>query len=166
VSIRELFFVQTDRPAAEIATLLAKVGNGSAEKTDGNMLLLFPTDHLVAGVSGRFGGPVLDHAPGLPFRPDGEFEAPDLYNVEIRLWQADGPRVHPVTGADVEEAAATALFSAVVACGLTAIHVHDDDKLVRATVPGQGSREFAKGTTVYDWDADKWGGFVAMPGRR
>lgn len=81
--------------------------------------------------------------------------------MEIRLWQAGGPRVDPVTGVDVEELAASAVFQAMAfSADLAVIHVRGDDVLLRAVLPGAGPVEFPSGTTIYDWDEDKWNGFV------
>ena len=165
MSVREQVFVRTDGTPAEVAEFAAKLLGGRAEVRDRQPWLLVDTARLVPGVAGEFGGPVMAHNSEAAFRPDAEFEAPDAYDVELRLWQAGGPRVDPVTGDDVEEVAATALFRALAgAADLALIHVHDDDALVRAALPGAGTVEFSPGTTIYDWDEDKWNGFVLKPG--
>lgn len=161
MSVREQLFVRTDGLPAEMAEFVAKLIGGRAELRDHQVWLLVETARLIPGVKGEFGGPVVVHASEAAFRPEGEFEAPDAYNVELRLWQAGGPRVDPVTGADVEELAATAVFQAVASSAeFSVIHVHGDDLLLRAALPGAGSVEFPRGTTIYDWDEDKWNGFV------
>jgi hypothetical protein len=164
MSVREQLFVRTDGSPAEVAEFVAKLVGGRAEVRDQQTWLLVDTARLVPGVAGEFGGPVVAHSSEAAFRPDGEFEAPDAYDVELRLWQARGPRVDPVTGADVEEAAATAIFRAVAdAADLALIQVHNDDALVRAALPGAGTFEFPPGTTIYDWDEEKWNGFIFRP---
>jgi hypothetical protein len=164
MSVREQVFVRTDRSPAEIASFAAKLVGGRAEVRDQQVWLLVDTERLVPGAAGEFGGPVVIHSSGAAFRPADEFEAPDAYDVELRLWQAGGPRVDPVTGADVEELAATAIFRALAgSADLALIHVHHDDGLLRAALPGAGTFEFPRGTTIYDWDEDKWNGFVLKP---
>jgi hypothetical protein len=164
MSVREQLFVRTDGTPAELAEFAAKLVGGRAEVRDRQPWLLVDTARLVPGVAGEFGGPVVAHTSEVAFRPDGEFEAPDAYDVELRLWQAGGPRVDPVTGADVEELAATALFRALAATAEFAlIHVRGDDTLLRAAVPGAGTVDFPQGTTIFDWDEDKWGGVVLKP---
>ncbi|MEU8230185.1 hypothetical protein AB0C12_11335 [Actinoplanes sp. NPDC048967] len=161
MSVREQLFVRTDGSPAEVAEFVAKLIGGRTEVRDQQVWLLVDTARLVPGVEGEFGGPVVAHNSEAAFRPAGEFEAPDAYNVELRLWQAGGRRVEPTTGADIEERAATAVFQALAAsAGLAVIHVHDDDVLLRAALPGAGAIEFPRGTTIYDWDEDKWNGFV------
>jgi hypothetical protein len=163
MSVREQLFVRTDASPAEVADLAAKLIGGRTELRDQQVWLLVETARLVAGIAGKFGGPVVVHDSEAAFRPDGEFEAPDAYDVELRLWQSGGPRVDP-TGGDVEELAAAAIFEALAASpDLALIHVHDDDLLLRAALPGAGTSEFPRGTTIYDWDADKWNGFVLRP---
>jgi hypothetical protein len=165
MSVREQLFVRTDGSPAEFAEFAAKLIRGRAELRDQQVWLLVNTARLVPGVAGEFGGPVVAHASEAAFRPDGEFEAPDAYTMEIRLWQAGGPRVEPTTGADVEELAATAVFQALAAAAdFAMIHVHDDDALLRAVLPGAGQVEFPRGTTIYDWDEDKWNGLVLRAG--
>ncbi len=164
MSVREQLFVRADGSPAEIAEYVAKLIGGRVEVRDQQVWLLVDTARLVAGVEGEFGGPVVAHASEAAFRPDGEFEAPDAYDVELRLWQAGGPRVHPATGANVEELAATVVFQALATSAeMPVIHVHDDDALLRAALPGAGAFEFTPGTTIYDWDEDKWNGFVLRP---
>lgn len=166
MSVREQVFVRTDGSPAEVAGFAARVIGGRVEERDRQVWLLVDTARLVPGVGGEFGGPVVAHSSEAAFRPDGEFEAPDAYDVEVRLWQAGGPRVDPATGADVELLAATAVFHALAtSADLAVIHVHDDDKLLRAVLPGAGVVEFGPGTTIFDWDEDKWGGFVLRPDR-
>src|SRR5690349_24185821 len=132
MSVREQLFVRTDRSPAEVAEFAAKLIGGRAEVRNQQAWLLVDTARLVPGVPGEFGGPVVAHASESAFRPAGEFEAPDAYDVELRLWQANGPRVEPTSGADVEELAATAVFQVLAASvDLAVIHVHDDDVLVR-----------------------------------
>ncbi len=83
-----------------------------------------------------------------------------------RTWQAYGPRVDAATGTDVEAAAASAVFDRlVVAIDVPVLHVHTDDVLVAASLPGKGVHRPPAGTTVYDWDEDRWGGFVVLPDR-
>ena len=161
MSVREQLFVRTDGSPAEVAEFVAKLIGGRTEVRDQQVWLLVDTARLVPGVDGEFGGPVVAHNSEAAFRPDGEFEAPDAYDVELRLWQAGGRRVEPTTGADIEELAATAVFRALAtSADLAVIHVHDDDALLRAALPGAGTTEFPQGTTIYDWDEDKWNGFV------
>jgi hypothetical protein len=161
MSVREQLFVRTGRSPAEVAEFAAKLIGGRVEVRDQQVWLLVETARLVPGVEGEFGGPVVPHSSEAAIRPEGEFEAPDAYDVELRLWQAGGPRMVPTTGADVEELAATAVFQALAtSADLAVIHVHDDDVLVRAALPGAGTLEFTPGTTIYDWDEDKWNGFV------
>jgi hypothetical protein len=161
MSVREQLFVRTDGSPAEVAEFAAKVIGGRAEVRDQQVWLLVDTARLVPGVDGEFGGPVVTHSSEAAFRPEGEFEAPDAYDVEVRLWQAGGPRVDPATGADVEELAATAVFRALATSpDLAVLHVHDDDVLLRAALPGNGTVDFAAGTTIYDSDEDQWNGFV------
>jgi hypothetical protein len=161
MSVREQLFVRTDGSPAEVAGFVAKLIGGRTEVRDQQVWLLVDTARLVPGVDGEFGGPVVAHNSEAAFRPDGEFEAPDAYDVELRLWQAGGRRVEPTTGADIEELAATAVFQALAnSADLAVIHVHDDDVLLRAALPGAGTAEFAQGTTIYDWDEEKWNGFV------
>jgi len=161
MSVREQVFVRTDSSPAEFAEFAAELIGGRAELRDQQVWLIVDTMRLVPGVDGEFGGPILAHTSEAAFRPDGEFEAPDAYTVEMRLWQAGGPRVEPATGADVEELAAAAVFQALAASAdLAMIHVHDDDVLLRAARPGVGQVEFPPGTTIYDWDEDKWDGLV------
>jgi hypothetical protein len=164
MSVREQLFVRTDGSPGEIAEFAAKLIGGRAEVRDQQVWLLVDTARLVPGVDGEFGGPVVPHSSEAVFRPDGEFEAPDAYDVELRLWKAGGPRVEPTTGADVEQLAAAAVFQALAAAAdLALIHVHDDDVLLRAALPGNRTFEFAAGTTIYDWDEDQWNGFVLRP---
>ncbi len=163
MSVREQIFLRTDKSPQEVAGILARLVGGEAAAGRENTWLLTRTERLVAGVSGEFGGPVLEHPSELSHRPPGEFEAPDCYNVELRLWQAQGPRLHPTTGVDVENAAAVALFDAVVVAGFTAIHVENDEVLLRANLPGTGAYEFSASTSIYDWDAERWNGFVVVP---
>lgn len=161
MSVREQLFVQTDGSQAEIAEFAAKLIGGRVEFHDQQAWLLVDTARLVPGIDGEFGGPVVAHTSEAAFRPDGEFEAPDAYNMEIRLWQVGGPRVEPTTGADVEELAAAAIFQSLAAAASFAmIHVHDDDSLLRAVLPGAGTIEFPRGTTIYDWDEEQWNGYV------
>jgi hypothetical protein len=164
MSVREQLFVRTDGTPAEVAEFAAKLLGGRVELRDQQPWLLVDTARLVPGVVGEFGGPVVAHNSEAAFRPDGEFEAPDAYDVELRLWQAGGPRMDPATGADVEELAAAAMFQALAgASDLALIHVHGDDALLRAALPGAGTAEFPPGTTIYDWDEDNWNGFVLKP---
>lgn len=161
MSVSEQLFVRTDGTPAEFAEYAAKLIGGRAEVRGAQVWLLVDTGRLVPGAAGEFGGPVVAHASEAAFRPDGEFEAPDAYDLEVRLWQAGGSRVEPSSGADVEELAAAAVFRALAAgAELAIIHVHADDALRRATLPGVGTRDFPPGTTIYDWDAGKWDGFV------
>jgi hypothetical protein len=163
MSVREQVFVRTDGSPAEVAAFAAKLIGGRVEVRDQQVWLLVDTARLVPGVEGEFGGPVVAHPSQAAFRPDGEFEAPDAYDVELRLWQAGGPRVDPATGADVEELAARAVFQVLAtSTDLAVIHVHDDDVLLRAALPGAGTLEFT-GATIYDWDEDSWNGFVLRP---
>lgn len=164
MSVREQLFVRTDGSPAEVAEFVAKLVGGRAEVRDQQPWLIVDTARLVPGAAGEFGGPVVAHSSEAAFRPDGEFEAPDAYDVEVRLWQAGGPRVDPATGVDVEQVAAAAIFQALTtAADLAVIHVHGDDALLRAALPGAGTFEFPLGTTIYDWDEDKWNGFVLKP---
>lgn len=164
MSVREQLFIQSDRSPAEVADFAAKLIGGRVELRDLQPWLLVDTARLVPGVAGEFGGPVVARASEAAFRPDGEFEAPDAYDIELRLWQADGPRIDPATGADVEELAATAIFEALAASAdLALIHVHDDDALLHAARPGAGTGVFPPGITIYDFDQDKWQGFVLHP---
>ena len=163
MSVREQLFVRTDASPAQVADFAAKLIGGRAEVRNQQVWLLVDTARLVPGVAGEFGGPVVVHSSETAFRPDGEFEAPDAYDVELRLWQAGGPRVGP-TGGDVEELAAAAIFEALAtSADFALIHVHHDDLLLRAALPGAGTSEFPPGTTIYDWDADKWNGLVLRP---
>ena len=166
MSVREQVFVRTDGSPAEVAGLAAELIGGRVEERDQQVWLLVDTARLVPGVDGEFGGPVVAHASEAAFRPAGEFEAPDAYDVELRLWQAGGPRVDPVTGADVEVLAATAVFRALASSAdLALIHVHDDDVLLHAALPGAGAVDLVPGTTIYDWDEDKWNGLVLRSDR-
>lgn len=167
MSVREQLFLRSGGSPAEFAEVAAKLIGGRVELRDQQVWLLVDTARLVPDVGGEFGGPVVAHSSEAAFRPDGEFEATDGYDVELRLWQAGGPRVEPVSGADVEGLAAAALFRVLATSAeLAIIHVHDDDVLLRAALPGSGVCEFPAGTTIYDWDEDKWNGFVlpAQPG--
>ena len=164
MSVREQLFVRTDDSPAQVAELAARLIGGRAEVRDQQPWLLADTAQLVPGVVGEFGGPVVAHASETVFRPDGEFEAPDAYDIELRLWQTGGPRVDQATGADVEELAAAAVFQApAISADLALIHVHNDDALLSAALPGAGTIAFPPGTTIYDWDADEWHGFVLRP---
>jgi hypothetical protein len=164
MSVREQLFLRTDGSPAEVAEFVAGLVGGRAETRDQQSWLLVDTARLVPGVAGEFGGPVIAHNSEAAFRPDGEFEAPDAYEVELRLWQAGGPRVDPATGADVEILAATAIFQALAnSAELALIQVHGDDALLRAALPGAGTLDFPQGTTIYDWDEEKWNGFVLKP---
>jgi hypothetical protein len=163
MSVREQLFLRTDRSPAEVAQLASELIGGRAEARADHSYLLVDTGRLVPGVSGEFGGPVLTRESERPFRPDDEFEAIDAYSVEIRLWQAGGPRADGAGGADVEARAASAIFDALAkAIDAPMIHVRDDDKLVRAALPGRGIHEFPPGTTIYDWDESKWDGYVVL----
>ncbi|MCA2216306.1 hypothetical protein [Jidongwangia harbinensis] len=121
------------------------------------------TGTLVPDGSGQFGGPVLTHESERPYRPGGEFQALDLYTVEIRLWQAHGPRGHRSPGRDIEAEAAAVIFD-TLAKGIDnpMIHVSHTDKLVSASMPGKGVHDFPTGTTIYDWDQEKWDGYVVL----
>ena len=164
MSVREQLFLRTYGSPAEVAEFVAKLVGGRVEVRDRQPWLIVDTARLVLGVAGEFGGPVVAHSCAAAFRPDGEFEAPDAYGVELRLWQVGGPRVDPASGADVEELAATAVFQALASSAdLALIHVHGDDLLLRAALPGAGALDFARGTTIYDWDEEKWHGFVFRP---
>ena len=132
--------------------MIAELVGGRMEVKDGNPWLFIKTDQLVDGAQGELAGPVLPHVSEAPFRPDGEFEAADAYDVEVRLWQVGGAQAD-------SESAVDAVFRVLTPTGFAAIQVRDDDKLVRATL-GAGSRDFAAGTTIYDWDSDEWSGFV------
>jgi hypothetical protein len=163
MSVREQVFLRTDRPHAEVARLAAELVGGRSEPRSDHSLLLVHTGRLVTGASGEFGGPVLAHKSERPFRPEGEFEAVDFYTVEIRLWQAHGPRVDRESGRDFEAEAAAAVFDALAnGIDVPMIHVRYDDKLARASMPGKGIHDFPEGTTIYDWDEDKWDGFVLL----
>jgi hypothetical protein len=165
VSVREQLFVRTRKPPAVFAEEVARLIGGRVESATDHAVLLVDTARLVPGATGEFGGPVLAHASEAEFRPDGEFEAADAYNVEIRLWQAHGPRIDPATGTDVEAAAATAMFDVIAQVGdAPIIHVRDDDRLVAAAMPGRGVVR-PEDTTTYDWDAGKWDGYVLVPTR-
>jgi hypothetical protein len=167
MSVREQLFVQTDGSPAELADLNAKLIGGRAELRNQQPWLLVDTARLVPGVAGEFGGPSVAHDSEVAFRPDGEFEASDAYNVEVRLWQAAGPRIDPATGADVQELAATAIFRALAASAdFALIHVHDDDSLRHAVLPGTEAVAFPRGVTIYDWDQDKWRAVVLVPEAR
>jgi hypothetical protein len=164
MSVREQLFVRTDDSPAKVAELTAKLIGGRAEVWGEQSWLLVGTAQLVPGVDGEFGGPVVAHVSEVASRRDGEFEAPDTYDIELRLWQAGGPRVDQATGADVEELAAAAVFQALAgSADLALIHVHDNDTLLSAALPGAGTIAFPPGTTIYDWDADEWHGFVLRP---
>ncbi len=164
MSVREQIFLRTQRPADEVADALAGLLGGRVEHRDDHAYVVVDTARLVAGASGEFGGPVLPHTSELPFRPEGEFEATDCYNMEIRLWQAYGKRVDPATGTDVEAAAAAVVYDAVTrAFDEPAIHIHTDDGLVAAYLPGKGVYRPPSGTSIYDWDAANWNGFVLLP---
>ena len=115
MSVREQLFVRTDGSPAEVAEFAAKLIGGRAEVRGQQVWLLVDTARLVPGVDGEFGGPVMVHNSAAALRPGGEFEAPDAYDMELRLWQAIGPRVEPATGADVEGLAATAIFRTLAA---------------------------------------------------
>jgi hypothetical protein len=163
MSVREQLFLRTERSPAEVARLAGDLVGGRAETRSDHSWLAVDTSRLVPGVTGEFGGPVLAHASERPFRTDDEFEAVDAYTVEIRLWQADGPRAGGGDGADVEARAAAAIFDALAkAIDAPMIHVRDDDKLVRASLPGRGVHDFPPGTTIYDWDEPKWDGYVVV----
>lgn len=163
MSVREQVFLRTDRPHAEVARLAAELVGGRYEPRSDHSLLLVSTGRLIPGAPGEFGGPVLPHESERPFRPDDEFEAVDGYTVEVRLWQAHGPRVDRETGLDFEAEAASAVFDAL-AKGIPdpMIHVRHGDKLARASMPGKGVRDFPEGTTIYDWDEAKWDGYVVL----
>lgn len=161
MSVREQVFVRTDGSPAEVAHFAAKVIGGRVEKQDQQVWLLVDTARLVPGTDGEFGGPVIAHTSEAAFRPRGESEAPDGYDVELRLWQAGGPRVDPTTGTDVGLLAAPAVFrSLATSADFAVLHVHDDDVLLRAALPGAETVDFAPGTTIYDWDEHKWNGLV------
>jgi hypothetical protein len=160
MSVREQIYVRTDLSAAQVAKSVAEIIGAQHDDRDGHDWLLVSTGRLISGAAGEFGGPVLPHTSEAEFRPDDEFEAPDAYNVEIRLWQAQGPRIDPDSGRDVEAAAASALF-ATLAAALPAPMIHvRGDKLISAAIPGRGSRDFPQGTSIYDWDEESWHGFV------
>lgn len=164
MSVREQLFLHTQRPPAEIADAIAHHFEGRADHRADHAYVVVETERLVAGASGEFGGPILPHESELPFRPEGEFEAVDGYNMEIRLWQAYGRRVDPDTGMDIEAAAAARIFDAVTeALQDPAIHVHTDDALVAAYRPGKGIYHPPRGTSIYDWDREIWNDFVLLP---
>jgi hypothetical protein len=163
MSVRERLFLRTDRAPADFARLAGEVIGGRVETQSGESWLLVDTARLVPGVAGEFGGPVVAHESERPFRPDGEFEATDAYNVEMRLWQAQGPRLGGDSGLDVEAHAASAIFDALAkAIDVPMIQVRGDDKVVRAFFPGRGVQNFPPDTTVYDWDEPKWDGYVVL----
>ncbi|GAA3349784.1 hypothetical protein GCM10020358_73220 [Amorphoplanes nipponensis] len=157
MTVREQLFVHSNGSPVEIAAFAAGLIGGRTEIRDQRPWLFVDTARLVQGADGEFGGPVTAHFSDAPFRPDGEFEAPDAYQVELRLWQTGGCRIDPATGADVEELAATAIFRALAASeALPVIHVHDDDTLLQAALPGVGTVVFPTGTSIYDGDEDRW----------
>ncbi len=158
MSVSDQIFLRTDKSPAEVAGLLAERLSGHvAERNGTTWLFLDPA--VLMGHSDRtpgddFGGPVVAHRSELPFRPDGEFEATDFYNVELRLWLSGTKR------GEFEALLADKFFAVVAAEGFTAVHVRNDDVLIRAAMPGAGTREFPVGTTIYDSDQERWGGFV------
>jgi hypothetical protein len=71
------------------------------------------------------------------------------------------PGVDPATGADA------GIFRALAASAdFALIHVHDDDFLRHAVLPGTEAVAFPPGVTIYDWDQDKWRDVVLVPGGR
>ena len=164
MSVREQVYLRTQRSLAEVAEVIAGLFHGRADSRPDHAYVVVETARLVPGASGEFGGPVRPHESELPFRPEGEFEAVDGYNVEIRLGQAYGRRVDPATGTDIEAVAASVLFEALIrAIDDPAIHVHTDHILVRAYLPGKGLFHPPRGTTIFDWDQDDWNGYVLPP---
>ncbi|GAA0810694.1 hypothetical protein [Spirilliplanes yamanashiensis] len=167
MSVRELVFFATHRPADEVADLLAGALGGTVEHRDGSAWLLVDTAHLVDGATGRFGGPLVEHDITEGRGSDDEWEASDAYRLELRLWQAEGPRIHPVTGRDIEADAAGTVFAAAVGAvaDVPILRVRDDDKLISAALPGRGARTFPAGTSIYDWDEPLWDGYVVRKER-
>ncbi|WP_306211368.1 hypothetical protein [Actinoplanes sp. RD1] len=137
---------------------MAALVDGWTEAADGGTWLLVRPSELLPDEAWReeasFGGPVLAHESERPFRPEGEYEAMDAYNVEIRLWlagaHADG----------LEAAAADHIFAAVARLGMAAIQVRRDDELIRAVLPDAAPYDFPAGTLIYETDRDKWNGYV------
>ncbi len=163
MSVREQIYVRTDLSAADVATAAAEALKGLSEHRDGHSWLLVNTGHLVSGASGAFGGPILSSSSEAQFRPADEYEAPDAYNIEMRLWQAKGPRADSATGQDIEAAAASSVFAVLFSSlSLPMIHVRDGDKLISAALPGRGMHHFNQGVSVYDWDDEKWDGYVIV----
>jgi hypothetical protein len=163
MSVRELLFLHTRRSVAEVAGLAADLFGGQWEDRGDHAYFTVDTARLVLGASGEFGGPVRRHHCELPFRPVGEFEATDGYTVEVRLWQAYGKRL-AADGTDVEAVAASVVFDALAqSLNDPVIHVHGDDTLVSASLPGKGIHHPPVGTSIYDWDSEKWDGFVLLP---
>jgi hypothetical protein len=161
MSVHERLYLRTPSSVTEIAGVVADLVGGQAEDRGDHAYLLVDTARLVPGATGEYGGPVLRHESDLPYRPEGEFEAVDGYNMEIRLWQALGPRINPNTGENVEATGASVIFNALVeAIDPPIIHVRDDDKLVAASLPGKGVYRPSAGTTIFDWDEEHWNGFV------
>jgi hypothetical protein len=163
MSVREQIYVRTDLSAAEVASAAADAVGGSVAHRDTHSWFLVATSRLIHGTSGEFGGPVLHKASEAQFRPADEYEAPDAYNIEIRLWQAHGPRVHAATGEDVEAAAASAVFATLSeALSAPMLHVREGDKLISASRPDRGVHTYPDGVSVYDWDEDEWDGYVLI----
>ncbi len=163
MSVREQIYVRTTAPVRNIAGSVAELVGGERVHRDNHSWLVVDTGRLVPGAVGKFGGPVLPHADESAFRPEEELEAPDSYNVEIRLWQSHGPRRDTISGQDIEAAAASRLFILVSAllCA-PMIHVRHDDELVSAAMPGRGTIGYPVGTSIYEWDQGKWDGYVVI----
>jgi hypothetical protein len=160
VSVRELICFASERPAAEIAALIATTLGVQAQDHGDRSEVVVPTASLVPDRPGEFGGPVVQAEPEWRHRPPGEWEASDAYEIEFRLWQASGPRVDRATGADIELAAASALFDRLASLRMPMLHVHRDEVLIAAYHPEHGLRRFPENTSVYDWDAPTWGRWV------
>jgi hypothetical protein len=52
------------------------------------------------------------------------------------------------------------VFAVVARAGLAAVHVRNDDELIRAVLPGGAPYDFPAGTLIYETDRDRWNGYV------
>lgn len=160
MSVREKIYLSAQQSVPEVVADIAAVLDIRSDLDDGFSGIVVPTELLVPGYEGMFGGPVEKNDDHRLHRPPGEWEATDAYDIEFSMWQAYGPNVDEATGADVQLAAARAMFHRLTALRLPMIHVHETEGLFAAYRPELGTKTYPEGTSVYDWDAETWGEWV------
>jgi hypothetical protein len=161
MSVGERIYVGSDRSPAALAADIAAALGARVSVHPGKVEVLLPTETVLPGVAGEFGGPLLRHRPDGPSLPPGEWYATDAYDLEWRLWQAYGPRYDREKDVDLEHLAASAVFDRLAATiDAPMVHLHQSDELAAAYHPEHGFHRYPRWTLIYSYDEDKWGRWI------